>query len=342
MTGVHRAGWSDATVPARRRWLMGLGGTMATLACAPLPLGATAPAAIPDPDDAGYVTVAGGRVWYRLNGRRHFARGRAPLLIAHGGPGASHHYLLPLVALADERPVIFYDQLDCGHADRPGDVGNWNTARFVAEIDALRNALGLDRVVVSGSSCGATWAAEYAMNNPPGLLGSIFASPFLSAKRWRADAARLRAALPDDVRATLERHERDGTTDSEAYHAADQVWIRRHVCRLDPFPPYVLCAFELFNGALYNYMWGPSESHLSGQLASYEAEHRLGRIETPVLYTCGEFDEATPHSTGAYAQATRGAELAVIAGASHMPHAETSADYLAVVRKFLNRLDPEA
>ena len=113
-----------------------------------------AEAAIPDPEIAGYVAVEGGRVWYRINGIEHFAEGKMPLLVIHGGPGFSHHYLLTLTDLADERPVILYDQLDSGTSDRPGDPANWTVERFVDEVDHVRSALGLDRLVVLGSSWG--------------------------------------------------------------------------------------------------------------------------------------------------------------------------------------------
>ena len=121
-----------------------------------------AKAAAPDPEIAGYVAVEGGRVWYRINGIEHYAEGKVPLLVIHGGPGFSHHYLLTLTALADERPVIFYDQLDSGNSERPGEPENWTVERFVDEVDHVRNALGLDRLVVLGSSWGGSVAASYA------------------------------------------------------------------------------------------------------------------------------------------------------------------------------------
>ena len=50
----------------------------------------------------GFVEVTGGQVWYRIVG----SGARTPLLVLHGGPGASSIYLKPLEALADDRPVI--------------------------------------------------------------------------------------------------------------------------------------------------------------------------------------------------------------------------------------------
>src|SRR5438876_11549353 len=87
----------------------------------------------------GFINVEGGRVWYRVVGDGP----RTPLLVLHGGPGANSYYLKPLAALADDRPVIFYDQLGGGKSDRPTDTTMWRLPRFVSEITRGREALAL-------------------------------------------------------------------------------------------------------------------------------------------------------------------------------------------------------
>jgi proline iminopeptidase len=96
-------------------------------------------------EETGYADVPGGKVWWMRVG----SGPNTPLLLLHGGPGAAHNYLLPLKLLADERPVIFYDQLGCGRSDIPTDPGVYRIGRFVEEIDALRNALGLNRMNIA-------------------------------------------------------------------------------------------------------------------------------------------------------------------------------------------------
>jgi pimeloyl-ACP methyl ester carboxylesterase len=80
--------------------------------------------------EEGFISVDGGRIWYRCVGRDGI-----PLLVLHGGPGAGHDYLEPLEALAADRMVVFYDQLGCGKSDRPDDPSLWRMERFVAEVD---------------------------------------------------------------------------------------------------------------------------------------------------------------------------------------------------------------
>ena len=102
--------------------------------------------------DQGTVDTDGGKIWYGLTGN---SESSATALIAiHGGPGMTHDYLYPLTDLADERQVIFYDQLDAGLSERPNDPGNWSLARFLNEIDDLRDALNLPNVAIFGNSWG--------------------------------------------------------------------------------------------------------------------------------------------------------------------------------------------
>lgn len=105
----------------------------------------------------GYIQVPGGKVWYRIVGAD---RSGIPLLTIHGGPGAPHDYLEPLESLADERPVIFYDQLGCGFSDKPDDTTLWTVQRFTDELQAVRTALNLDRVNLLGTSWGTMLSVE--------------------------------------------------------------------------------------------------------------------------------------------------------------------------------------
>ena len=81
----------------------------------------------------GYVPVTGGRVWYRIVG----GGGPIPLVTVHGGPGGIHDYLAPLEALADERPVVLYDQLGAGKSDALDDVSLWTNERMIDELGRL-------------------------------------------------------------------------------------------------------------------------------------------------------------------------------------------------------------
>jgi proline iminopeptidase len=284
----------------------------------------------------GFVRVEGGRVWYRIVGG---SGGGLPLITLHGGPGAPHDYLEPLEALADERAVIFYDQLGCGKSDRPTDNKLWRVERFVKELAQLRSALKLDRAHILGQSWGTMLAVDYLLTRPTGVASVILADPAISIPRWIADANRLRRKLPKSVRATLDRHEKAGNIECLEYQAATLAFYKRHVCRLEPWPPAMERMMRGIGGDVYGTMWGPNEFIASGTLRNYDRSARLREISLPTLLLCGRYDEATPESTAFYRRQIRGAEMAVFEKSSHMPQLEEPVKYNRVVRDFLRRAE---
>ncbi len=283
----------------------------------------------------GFVKVEGGRAWYRIVGNG----GGIPLITLHGGPGAPHDYLEPLEALADERPVVFYDQLGCGKSDRPSNRKLWRVERFVKELAQLREALKLKRAHILGQSWGTMLAVDYLLTRPSGVASAILADPAISIPRWIADANRLRRKLPASVRATLDRHEKTGDLGCLEYQAATLAFYKRHVCRLDPWPEPMERMMRGIGGEVYSAMWGPNEFVATGALKTYDRSARLKEISLPTLFLCGRYDEGTPESTAFYRRRIRGAEMVVFEKSSHMPQLEEPAKYLRVVRDFLSRVE---
>ena len=186
------------------------------------------------PVTEGYAPVPGGRIWWMKVG----VGDKTPLLTLHGGPGAGHNYLLPLRSLADERPVIFYDQLGCGKADSPQDAGIYTVQRSVDEVDAVRRALGLQRVHLFGHSWGSMLAIEYlCQGRGAGVEKLILGGALASIPQAMAGQQQLIAALPNGAGARLHALEAAGKTDSNEYQKLVELFYNLHVCRRQPWPP---------------------------------------------------------------------------------------------------------
>lgn len=111
----------------------------------------------------GEIPVPGGRVWYRRAGT-----GGVPLLLVHGGPGYPSDLLFEAFEpLAREREVIWYDQLGVGRSSSIQDITLLTVERFLDELGAVVDGLGLERPHVYGHSWGAMLGLQYAAERAP-------------------------------------------------------------------------------------------------------------------------------------------------------------------------------
>ncbi len=293
----------------------------------------------------GFAPFGDWQTWYRVEGE--LDGGPAPLVTLHGGPGATHDYLLSLVDLAREgRAVVFYDQLGNGKSthlpERMGDGDFWTPALFVRELHNLVEHLGIaGRHHVLGQSWGGFLAQEYALMQPLGLRSLILANTAASFPDFLAEANRLRAELPPEVEATLQRHEEAGTTDDPEYMDACTVFYGRHVCRLPEWPAEIVRAFDNIDKdpTVYHTMNGPSEFHVIGSIKDWQVKDRLGEIRVPTLIASGRYDETTPALQETLMAGIDGAEQAIFEESSHMPFWEERERYMAVVGDWLARHD---
>lgn len=288
------------------------------------------------PPEQAMIDVQGGRVFCRRIG---VGIGQ-PLIVLHGGPGYPHDYLEGLAELGSDRPVIFYDQLGCGRSERPDDPSLWVLDRFVEEFERVRLAAVGDRPVhLLGHSWGSMLAIEIAARAPEHVASLVMDSPVVSAARFKHDVATLRAALPDHVRAVLDREEANGTTGSEAYQRAEYAFFERHLIRIE-FPQSMIRSMEGFGRPVYSVMWGAGELSFTGNLSSFDRLDALPELRMPVLYLVGRHDEVPPSAAELYQKRTPASELQIFEESSHMKHLEQPAEYLARVREFLRRADP--
>lgn len=285
----------------------------------------------------GYIPVSGGNIWYKIVGAN---RKNIPLLLLHGGPGAPHDYLEPFEALSDERPVIFYDQLGCGNSDKPSDISLWTIERFVNELEQVRTYLGLDKMHLHGQSWGTMLAIDFMLiKKPKDVVSLILSGPCLSSYRFASDQRVYLSELPETLQSIISECEASRDFGSKEYQNAMMDYYRIHVCRLDPWPDCLNRTLEKLGHEVYEQMWGPSEFTVTGTLKGYERVDQLKEITVPTLFTCGEYDEATPTATTYYHSMLPGSEIVIFEGASHEHHLEKTDEYLEVVRNFIDKIE---
>ena len=314
-----------------------------TVACMPRakeakpPRDDRAPAVAAAPRDSvkeGFIQVPGGKVWYRIVGAN---KPGVPLLTLHGGPGMPSYYMSPLAELADERPVIFFDQLGCGRSDHPNDATLWTIPRFAAEVQAVREALGYKEIHLLGHSWGTLLAFEYLLTKPTGVRSVIMSGPAISIVRFRHDVDSMIALLPDSMIRAIRVNEKAGTTTAPAYLAASAAFYDLHVIRTKPLPADVESTFTNIGTQVYNTMNGPTEFTVVGSFKDYDGTPRLKEVTQPVLWMAGEFDETSPNAATDFQRMLPGSEFVQFKGAGHLTMWDARTPYLAAVREFIHR-----
>ena len=139
--------------------------------------------------------------------------------------------------------------------------------------------------------------------------------------------------MPSPVIDAIEKGERTGDFGDE-YQAAMMAYYQKYVCRLEPWPDYLMEAFGLLNMDVYLTMWGPSEFTITGKLKDFDHYPRLGEVDAPVLLICGDSDEAGVKTVKDFQLAFQNAHMAVIPNSSHLHHIEQPMIYKEVVKSF--------
>ncbi|MEO0699250.1 MAG: proline iminopeptidase-family hydrolase [Pseudomonadota bacterium] len=315
-------------------------------AAAPLP---ERPAPFSAPDHEMMVPVEGGKVWVRINGDIA-SSDKAPAVFIHGGPGGTHAGFAAMLGLASDRPIILYDQLGSGKSDRPDDPANWRAERFVEELEAVRAAVGAEKLHLVGVSWGAALALEYSAKHPERVASTVLGGTFISTPHWLTDANLLVQDLNEEQRNTLKACESDAPPEQAACRAIFNRIYSRHYKR----PDYAESFGEAYrdyrerfggqggNDLIYRSMWGPSEFSSTGVLRRYDATLKLRELTgDKVLFLIGQYDSARIDTVQEFVALTPGAELAVVPGGGHGFLLDRPLETEAILRGWLTRKDAE-
>jgi proline iminopeptidase len=268
-----------------------------------------------------------------------FGSGPETVLCLNGGPGLPCDYLRDAHSCLIDQGyrVVAFDQLGTGASDRPTDPALWTITRYVAEVETVRQALGLGRVHLLGHSWGGWLSVEYALTHPEALKTVILEDTAADIPHLIGELERLRAALGPETVAMMQRHEAEGTLDHPVYQAAITILNHRHVCRLDHWPAPVKRSLDDWNMGPYGTIQGPNEFLYTGNLKDWNRLPDMRRITVPVLITCGEHDELTPACALRMKLALPNARLHVFPNSSHMPFYEEPHAYYPVLLDFLEQ-----
>jgi proline iminopeptidase len=283
------------------------------------------------------------RVWTKRVGDNP----RIKILLLHGGPGATHEYFEAFDSFLPAEGVeyYYYDQLGSAYSDQPDHPELWETARFVEEVEQVRQALGLEKenFYLLGHSWGGILAIEYALKYQQHLKGLVISNMMASIPAYNEYARRvLMPAMDPAALKEIQAIEAAGKYDDPRYmellmpHHYEKHILRRPA---DQWPDPVNRAFKHINPKIYVPMQGPSELGASGKLERWDRTADLGKITVPTLVIGAGHDTMDPAHMEKMAGQLRHGRYLFLPNGSHMAMYDDQQAYFDGLVRFLREVD---
>jgi proline iminopeptidase len=291
----------------------------------------------------GYVDANGVMIYYVT-----FGRGE-PLMIVHGGPGASHDYFLPyLLPLARHNRLIFIDERGSGRSQQLEDPAGYTVENMVEDVETVRKALNLGKMSLLGHSYGGVLAQAYGLKYQQNLSHLILASTFSSTQVMNQVFVRIKQKMAPELRDRIDKMEAAGLyghgqpyrqsryTDDYMIAAWGEGYFP-YLYQNHPDANYDPVDSGKMSWDLYREMWGShGEYIIDGNLKSVEYTGRLATIKVPTLIIAGDHDECDPSLSQTMHAKIAGSKLVVLPKSGHMTFVDQPGMFMKNVEEFLH------
>lgn len=144
-----------------------------------------------------------------------------PVVFLHGGPGSGCESYHRQFFNPEKYRIILFDQRGAGRSTPHAELENNTTQELVADIEAIRSKLGIEKWVVFGGSWGSTLALVYAQTHPDRVFHLILRGIFLCRQKeidwfYQEGASRIFPDIWEKYLSPIPEAERDKLV--EAYY----------------------------------------------------------------------------------------------------------------------------
>jgi len=290
-----------------------------------------------EPYDSGFLPVSDNNSVYWENVGNPAG---LPIVYLHGGPGSGcsvgmRRYFDPRLFRA-----VLFDQRGCGRStprvDDPAiDLSTNTTGNLIADIERLREHLGIDRWVVAGVSWGVSLGLAYAQTHPERVIGMALGAITSGRRReiewitrdmrriFPREWERFAEPVPDGERdgnlaaayARLLAHPDAAVRENAALRWCE--WEDTHISLAPGWTPsrrYQDPVFRMVFARLVTHYWGNDCFLAENQL--FHGMHRLAGI--PAILVHGRYDVSGPLDTAwEISRRWDGSHLVVVDDAGH-------------------------
>jgi proline iminopeptidase len=263
----------------------------------------------------------GVRIWYSEVGKG------SPVIVVHGGPGMDHLTLeADFAPLEKHHRVIYYDQRGGGRSTLPADASLLTIEHHVADLEALRQSLGLDKVTLVAHSFGPAIAALYAIRYPEHVERMVFLAPIppRKGKFFEEFGANLGKRIAPEQRKRAGELQASIATSSDMTKLCREYWSIMTPPRLAKSVPASVVKSDMCGGPPDALRYGMTKTNPAtfGSLGDWNWTKDLARVKAPTLVIHGEEDAIPMAMVDEWVTALPNARILRLPHTAHFPHAE--------------------
>jgi proline iminopeptidase len=283
--------------------------------------------------EQGVKRVNGTELFYRAIGKGE------PLVIAHGGPGMDHNYLLPqMEELAKQHRLIFYDQRGTGDSSPDIDSSAITIERFVDDLNEIRKAFNIEKMNLLGHSWGGLLAMYYATTHPDKIKTLILANTMpATSEFWTPFGANLnRNRKPADSLALSEI----GASEQFAANSPDALKNYWEIFFRSYFHDQSLSSSMNLDQTATTWANGDTVSNLLWEdlLKDFDIYDQLAAIRCPTLIVHGDFDPVPLEYAQKIHETIENSQFVILENSGHFSYIETPAEFFSAVNDFLKAI----
>jgi proline iminopeptidase len=248
--------------------------------------------------------------------------------LIHGGPGADHTGYKPTYSpLSQHLQLVYFDHRGQGRSAR-GNKETYTLENNVEDMEALRQYLGLDKIVVLGTSYGGMVALSYAVRYPENISQLIIVASTASY-RFLARAKQILAERGTPEQIAVTQRLWDGNFENEQQlQEYFTVMGSMYSCKHDPEKAAKNWQRVILSVDAINMAFG-------GFLRTYDVVDKLHLITVPTLVIGGKHDWiCAPEFSEEIAKGIPQAELQIFENSGHSIRADEPDALLNALTKF--------
>ncbi|NEP03196.1 MAG: alpha/beta fold hydrolase [Symploca sp. SIO2E9] len=249
--------------------------------------------------------------------------------IIHGGPGADHTSYKPTFsALSSKMQLVYFDHRGQGRSAR-GPKETYTLDNNVEDMEALRQYLGLDKIVVIGTSYGGMVALYYAVRYPQNVSHLIAIATAASSRFMQRGKEILAQRGTEQQQAMASRLWEGNFENEQQLREYFEVMGPMYSLTYDP---------ESNSKAWEKLIFSPDAINVAfrGFLRTYDILDKLHKITAPTLVIGGRHDWiCAPEFSEEIAQAIPNADLRIFENSGHLIRADEPEALLDAIAGFL-------